>query len=151
MDYRERQILAAFAGGEVAELAAQPVTEAERAAAAARRDAHALAATLSLQESADVLGVDPSEVERRCSDGQLWAIDVQGEQRIPGWQFVGRSLLPGLTAVIAAIPPRYPFDVVEARVHARFEELRDRSIVDHLAAGGSPALAARLVDELARW
>lgn len=86
-------------------MAAHPVTEAERAAAAARRDAHALAATLSLQESADVLGVDPSEVERRCSDGQLWAVDVQGEQRIPCWQFVGGRLLPGLSAVIAAIPP----------------------------------------------
>lgn len=107
MDDRERQILAAFASDEVAEMAAQPATQAEHAAAAARREAHALAATLSLQEAADLLGVDPAEVERRCSDGQLWAIDVHGEQRIPAWQFDGGRLLPGLTAVIAAIPPRF--------------------------------------------
>lgn len=151
MNDRERQILAAYAGGEVAELAAHPVTQAEHATAAARRDAEAMAATLSLQECADALGVDPAEVERRCADGQLWAIDVEGEQRIPCWQLDNGSLLPGLTAVIAAIPPGYPFDVVEARVHARFEELGDRSIVDYLAAGGDPTHTAKLVDELARW
>lgn len=105
---------------------------------------------LQAKEVAAMLGVDKSTVSRYVRGGKLYAIDLDGRQRFPLWQFVSDHPLPGLAVVVGAIPEGWgpiPF--------ARFmttpdEALGDLTPVEWLNAGGAPAGVAALLDEEAR-
>lgn len=75
-----------------------------RARIAVRQLSSALSGSASIKEAAAMLGVDRSRVARRITGKALWAFDVQGSRRIPRWQFQGDELLPGLDAIVHAIP-----------------------------------------------
>lgn len=76
-----------------------------RARIAARQMASAPAGSLSVREAAASLGIAASSVSRRITRKLLWACDMQGHRRIPGWQFRDDELLAGLDVIMPAIPP----------------------------------------------
>lgn len=110
----------------------------------------ALSGSVSIKEAAMMLGVDRSRVSRRITAKALWAFDLQGNRRIPRWQFLGNELLPGLDVIVPAIaraPPRC-FGCVHAHPATRLRRPHaDRAS----AAGGDPALVAGFIADLARW
>ena len=70
----------------------------------------ALFATMSMQDVTGFLGWNESDVTDAVADGRLYAIEISGRLRFPGWQFdVGSpsKLLPGLTQMIGIITPRW--------------------------------------------
>lgn len=154
MSHPEVAYLAAAAGGAAPDVIAtwDPAVEHRRrtrkAAAAVERLA---GGTLSIDQVAALLGVDRSRVSRRLSAAALYSISVGARRRIPAWQFSAGNELPGLPAVVAAIPGDvHPLDV-DALMTTPQEELDDRTPVEHLAGGGDPAPVAQLLSELARW
>ena len=67
----------------------------------------AISASLSLSEVAERLDLDVAEVRRRTSEGRLYAFTAHDEEHYPTWQFTNDAtapVLPGLAAVIAALP-----------------------------------------------
>lgn len=62
---------------------------------------------LSVSEAAKRLGVDTSRVRHRLAQGKLtgWK---ERSWRLPSWQFTDDGVLPGLDAVLAAIPDDQP-------------------------------------------
>jgi hypothetical protein len=55
--------------------------------------------------AARLLRVGPSTIARRRRKRELWGFQHNGAWRYPLWQFHGNGVLPGLRAVIAAVPP----------------------------------------------
>lgn len=122
-----------------------------RARTAMRDLAEALSGSVSIREAAAILGVDRSRVSRRITGDALWAFDLHGNRRIPRWQFLGDGLLPGLDVVVPAIPRGVTPAVVDTFMHAPQPDFGDRTPIEHLAAGGDPALIAGFVADLVRW
>jgi hypothetical protein len=81
----------------------------------------------------------------------LWAFDLQGSRRIPRWQFLGNELLPGLDVIVPAIPRGTTPAVLDAFMHTPQPDFDDRTPIEHLAAGGDPALVAGFIADLGRW
>lgn len=71
------------------------------------RSAHTVA------EAAEILGVDSSRVRHRLAAGRLAGWKDQG-WRLPSWQFTPDGVLPGLEAVLKAVPQDQPPLVVAA-------------------------------------
>ncbi len=86
-------------------------------------------------ELAKVLRVSRQAVDKRRKAGQLLALDVAKRGFLyPAWQVVGPSTLPGLAAVLAALPHDSPW------ADARFflsgnHRLHDRRPLDLLRKG----------------
>lgn len=53
-------------------------------------------------ELAKKLGLDPSRIRQRIRDHSLLAIELNGEKRVPRFQFEGAIEVPGLPKVLAA-------------------------------------------------
>jgi hypothetical protein len=51
---------------------------------------------------ADKLGLDPSRIRQRIRERTLLAIELNGEKRVPRFQFEGAVEIPGLPKVLAA-------------------------------------------------
>jgi hypothetical protein len=62
-------------------------------------------ASVNSSAAAHLLQVDPSTIARRRRKRELWGFKHNGAWRYPLWQFNGNTVLPGLQAVIAGIPP----------------------------------------------
>ncbi|OBB81463.1 hypothetical protein A5760_16380 [Mycobacterium colombiense] len=122
-----------------------------RARIAVRQLSSALSGSVSIEEAAAMLGVDRSRVARRITGKALWAFDLQGSRRIPRWQFLGDGLLPGLDAIVRAIPRGITPAVLEIFMHTPQPDFDDRTAIEHLAGGGDPALVAGFIADLGRW
>ena len=122
-----------------------------RARIALRQLTSALSGSVSIKEAAAILGVDRSRVSRRITGKALWAFDLQGGRRIPRWQFLGDELLPGLDVIVPAIPRGTTPAVLDAFMHTPQPDFDDRTPIEHLAAGGDPALVAGFIADLGRW
>lgn len=57
------------------------------------------------QEVAALLHVDPSRIRQRIRERSLFAVNVDGQSRIPLTQFEQGAVIPGLIDVLAALPP----------------------------------------------
>lgn len=57
-------------------------------------------------ELAQKLGLDPSRIRQRIRDRSLLAIELNGEKRVPRFQFEGTVEVPGLARVLAAAGDR---------------------------------------------
>jgi len=123
----------------------------ERARAALQQLTTTLLNSASIKEAATILGVDRSRVSRRITGKTLWSFDLRGGRRIPRWQFLGDELLPGLGVVVPAIPRGLNPAVLDAFMHTPQPDFGDRTPIEHLAAGGDPALVAGFVADLGRW
>jgi hypothetical protein len=122
-----------------------------RARIAVRQLTSALSGSVSIKEAAAILGVDRSRVSRRITGKTLWAFDLQGSRRIPRWQFLGEELLPGLDVIVPAIPRGTTPAALEAFMHTPQPDFDDRTPIEHLAAGGDPAVVAGFIADLGRW
>jgi hypothetical protein len=122
-----------------------------RARNALRQLTSALSGSVSIKEVAAILRVDRSRVSRRITGKALWAFDLQGSRRIPRWQFVGEELLPGLDVIVPAIPRGATPAVLDVFMHTPQPDFDDRTPIEHLAAGGDPALVAGFITDLGRW
>jgi hypothetical protein len=82
------------------------LADARRVAQRAQREAltGVLAASLSRQEAAALLGISPQAVSKRHAAGALTALSRGRELYFPAWQFADGAAVPGLADVIAAYP-----------------------------------------------
>jgi hypothetical protein len=122
-----------------------------RARIAVRQLTSALSGSVSIKEATAILGIDRSRVSRRITGKALWAFDLQGTRRIPRWQFLGAELLPGLDVIVPAIPRGTTPAALEAFMHTPQPDFDDRTPIEHLAAGGDPAVVAGFIADLGRW
>ncbi len=123
----------------------------ERARVALRQLTSAVSGSASIKEAATILGVDRSGVSRRITGKALWAFDLQGSRRIPRWQFLGDELLPGLDVIVPVIPRGITPAVLDVFMHTPQPDFDDRTPIEHLAAGGDPAVVAGFIQDLGRW
>ncbi|MDQ2588500.1 DNA-binding protein [Saccharothrix yanglingensis] len=107
---------------------------------------------LTVADAARQLGVDTSRIRHRLGMGRLVGWKDRGSWRLPAWQFAGDGVLPGLEAVLAAVPADQPALVVAGFMTTEQEDLsvdgEPTSPREWLLAGGDPrrvtALAAQL-------
>ncbi|MGI8416140.1 MAG: helix-turn-helix domain-containing protein [Nakamurella sp.] len=111
---------------------------------------HVYAQTLSAVQVAELTGKSRSQITRDLNTGKLYGLSVGRHWRIPRWQFVDDAVLPGLAAVVPAIPEHLHPSVVEGFMTTPQDELNSRTPIDYLRTGGSPAPVAEMVAELAR-
>ncbi len=109
--------------------------------------------SLTGEQAAELLGIDPSTIRGRVSRGELYAIRVGRKNRLPRWQFTAHGTLPHLGAVLAALPgDAHPLEV-EAFFDLPSPDLRvgeqDTSPRGWLAGGGEPAPVLELAAGLA--
>ena len=69
--------------------------------------ARLLQSSLSVEQAAKLLGVNPSRVRQRLTGHPrtLYGIKEGKAWRVPRFQFAGRKPVPGVAAVIGALPP----------------------------------------------
>lgn len=108
--------------------------------------------SVGIVEAALLLGVDRSRVSQRLSAGSLWSFRLGRGRRLPRWQFAadGRSL-PGLEAIVAAIPAELSPESVAGFMDTPQPELEGRTPVAYLVGGGDPGPVAELVTGLGLW
>lgn len=63
-----------------------------------------LATSLTVQQAAQKLGVDPSRIRHRLADRTLYGIRLPSGWRIPSFQFTDGQLVPGVAEVIRCLP-----------------------------------------------
>lgn len=154
LSHSEVDFLSAHGGASTADAIGGWSADAERrdrALAAVAQLASTLANSASIKEAATILGLDRSRVSRRITGKSLWSFDVRGGRRIPRWQFLGKGLLPGLDVIVPEIPQGLSPGVLEAFMHAPQPDFGNRAPIEHLAAGGDPAVVAGFVADLGRW
>ena len=111
--------------------------------------------SLSVEQAAKLLLVDGSRVRHRVRDRALYAFKIGTSLRLPTWQFDGHDVIPGLRAVLAALPADlHPLEV------AGFMTTPDpdlaiadeaRSPRDWLAGGGEVGPVVELATQLDTW
>lgn len=150
----EMAYLAEHAGGNAASIVADwdsTRSHQRQIAASVRTVKQVLDGALSIDEAAAKLGRNRTRVSHWLHDGALWAVTVGGRRRIPAWQVHNGRLLPGLPAVVSAIPvDAHPLDV-EGVMTTPQDELGGRTPITHLAGGGDPQPVADLLADLDRW
>jgi excisionase family DNA binding protein len=108
--------------------------------------------SLTVQDAARLLGVDPSRIRQRLADRTLYGLKSRGQWRLPRFQFEGGRPLPGAEVVLPAIPT----DIDLVAVFNFFThpdpdmEVGDDSVSprDWLLTGNDPAIVATLVADL---
>jgi hypothetical protein len=111
--------------------------------------------SLSVEQAAELLLVDGSRVRHRVRDRALYAFKIGAALRLPTWQFDRHESIPGLRAVLAAMPAElHPLEV------AGFMTTPDRDLAvtdrptsprDWLVGGGDVAVVAELIEQLDTW
>jgi hypothetical protein len=118
--------------------------------------ARLIAESLSVEDTAKRLGVQPSRIRQRLG-GQpptLYGFKLGGSWRVPRIQFRGRATLPGLEPVVAALPrDLHPLEVFGwfTRPQADLETETDAAPLsprDWLLGGRSPEAVTTLAREL---
>jgi len=77
----------------------------------------AFSASSSPSELAGYLGWTEEAVLAAVAERRLYAVEVLGQTRLPGWQFPGRGpgiVLPGLARVLEIVPAEWPPEIIEA-------------------------------------
>ena len=104
---------------------------------------------LTVLAAAERVGVDSSRIRHRLADGRLAGWKDRGGWRLPAWQFTNTGVLPGLPAVLAAVPADQPPLVVAAFMTTPQPDLpiagEPTTPRDWLLASGDPARVAELV------
>ncbi|MCA2320439.1 helix-turn-helix domain-containing protein [Mycobacterium intracellulare] len=150
----EAQFLRAHAGTGAAAVIAAWADDGERQSrtrAALREFADVISGSLSIKEAAAILGIDRSRVLRGITGKALWAFDLGGNRRIPGWQFLRGELLPGLAVIVPSIPAGASPVIVDMFIHAAQPDFGDRTPIEYLAGGGDALVVAGFIEDLARW
>jgi hypothetical protein len=61
--------------------------------------------SLSVEDAADLLGVNASRVRQRLAERSLYGVKDGNAWRLPGFQFVAAGLVPGIEVVFRRLPP----------------------------------------------
>lgn len=103
------------------------------------------------QEVAAVLKMAPANVRRAVREGALFSVKTSpaGHHLFPRWQFPYGRALPGLNAVISALPRSYHPLEIEEFMTEESEALRGMSPVTWLAEGGNVDEVVTLAEEMA--
>lgn len=119
--------------------------------------ARLLQSSLSVAEAAGLLGVNPSRVRQRliADPPSLYGIKEGKSWRVPRFQFAGRKPVPGIAAVIAALPRNLHAVAVGRWLTTPHPDLRvgrnqERQVapLDWLRAGKAPGVVADLARDL---
>ncbi|HEV2779368.1 MAG TPA: DNA-binding protein [Actinophytocola sp.] len=107
---------------------------------------------VTVAEAAETIGVDPSRIRHRLLARRLSGWKERGGWRLPAWQFTSTGVLPGLEAVLEAVPDDQPPLVVAAFMTTSQSDLRiDGEPVSPrawLLASGDPEPVAKLASTL---
>lgn len=111
--------------------------------------------SLAVAQAAKLLLVDGSRVRHRVRDRALYGFKIGGGLRLPTWQFTHHDAIPGLRAVLAALPTDvHPLEVAglmttpDPDLVVADEPLSPR---DWLIGGGDVGAVVKVVEELDRW
>ncbi|MGH7516330.1 MAG: hypothetical protein ACREOC_02495 [Gemmatimonadales bacterium] len=130
-----------------------PVEDAEPITRAALEYAHLLQSSLSVDEAAKRLDVDPSRIRQRLAGESrtLYGVKEGKSWRLPRFQFAGRKPVPGVDRVIAALPADlHPvavwrwFTTPHPDLCADAEEEQPISPLDWLRTGRPPEVVAEI-------
>lgn len=106
---------------------------------------------LTVHEAARLLGVDTSRIRHRLKEGRLAGWKDQG-WRLPAWQFTLDGVLPGLEAVLRALPDDQPPLMVAAFMNTPQDDLQingsDATPREWLALHGDPTPVVALARAL---
>jgi len=107
---------------------------------------------LTVAGAAERLAVDPSRIRHRLADGRLAGWKDRTGWRLPVWQFTNTDVLPGLDAVLRAVPDDQPPLVVAAFMTTPQADLpldgAPTTPRDWLLAAGDPARVAAIAATL---
>ena len=108
--------------------------------------------SMSTAEVAAMLKVDVSRIRQRIRERSLLGLEYEGSWRLPRFQFERGKILPGLAAVLAALPEGInPLDVANWFLEPDVDlEMGDTTPSPRiwLLSGGDPATLARLACDL---
>jgi hypothetical protein len=119
--------------------------------------ARLLQSSLSVEQAARVLGVDPSRVRQRLSGDRrtLYGVKEGRAWRVPKFQFAGKKQVPGIGAVVAVLPrDLHPvavhrwFTTRNPDLHVAAEEDQSVAPLDWLRSGRAPAPVVELARSL---
>jgi len=115
--------------------------------------ARLLQSSLSVEQVAQLLAVNPSRVRQRLTGHPrtLYGIKEGRSWRVPRFQFAGRKPIPGMAAVIGALPPdlhpvavRRWFTVPHPDLRVDPDEARAVAPLEWLRTGRAPEVVADL-------
>lgn len=109
-----------------------------------------LAASVTLTEVAQLLGEPVASVVTRTAEGGLVRFSLESHDRYPLWQFHDGKPLPGLSEVVAALPPTWRPRKVMAVMAAPAETLDGKTPPQWLAGAGDPIAVEHMLESLAR-
>jgi len=126
----------------------------EATAATVAESIELVSTSRSVETVAGGLGLDPSRIRHRVSDGSLHALRVGRRLLLPAWQFSPDGApLPSLGAVIGALPADlHPLEIAAFMTSPHPElQVRGRALspAKWLAGGGDPAPVIALAESLA--
>jgi hypothetical protein len=133
-----------------------PVVSEDPVAQSIAAFARLLSDSLSVEEAARLLGVQPSRIRQRLGGDTrtLYGFKLGGSWHVPRLQFRGRATLPGLEPVVAALPrDLHPLEAIGwfTRPQADLETEADVAPLsprDWLLGGRAPEAVAALAREL---
>lgn len=106
---------------------------------------------LTVEQTADLMGVSASRVRHRIGDGSIYAYPSTGRgvaRKLPYWQFHNGAPIPQLASVLAELPDGYrPSEIRDFALNAEVDDpLRDAavSLLEWLRDGGDPEPAREL-------
>jgi hypothetical protein len=111
--------------------------------------------SLSVEQAAMMLAIDGSRVRHRVRDRALYSFKIGGGLRLPSWQFNREDAIPGLRAVLTALPQDlHPLEVAgfmttpDPDLAVADEPLSPR---DWLIGGGDARSVVELIEQLDTW
>ena len=110
--------------------------------------------SLSTAETATMLSVDVSRIRQRIREKSLFALDYEGEWRLPRFQFERKKVLPGLAAVLVMLPEQInPLDVATWFLEPNIDLEGDDGAAPFsprqwLLRGGAPQTVAQIARHL---
>jgi len=135
---------------DAAGLQASPMAVATAVADRQARMRELVETALTVDEAAERLGVSTSRVRQRAGDRSLWAMKRAHRLLLPAIQFTDSGQLPGLDAVLAALPEDvHPLSVLGLLTTPQPDLRLDNvevPIIEWLTAGGEAQRALDVVD-----
>lgn len=151
----EQAVLLAEHSGIVASAREAESTARETLRASSANLAEQSRASMSVAQAARLLHVDTSRVRHRLRDRALYGFKIGAGLRLPLWQFVDDEPIPGLRAVLAALPADlHPLEITgvmttpDPDLVVADEPTSPRAWLIH---GGSIDTVRNLVAHLDRW
>lgn len=111
--------------------------------------------SMSVSQAAQLLRVDASRIRHRLRDRALYGFKIGTSVRLPAWQFTNGGTIPGLRAVLAALPDDlHPLEVAGLMTTPDPDlAIADEptSPTDWLTHGGDVHTVSELVAHLDTW